>query len=84
MPQPRRGRPAPAEQTVLDMKRAATRLIALHGFEGMNLRMLADEYCDGRMLAMGGGGYNHDNIAHGWTAVVDAMSKEPASSGGRA
>ena len=30
------------EQTVLDMKREATRLIALHGFQGMNLRMLAD------------------------------------------
>jgi acetoin utilization protein AcuC len=29
----------------------------------------------GRMLAMGGGGYNHDNIAHGWTAVVDSMVK---------
>jgi acetoin utilization deacetylase AcuC-like enzyme len=26
---------------------------------------------------MGGGGYNHDNIAHGWTAVVDAMSATP-------
>lgn len=31
------------EQTILDMKRAATRLIALHGFEGMNLRLLAEE-----------------------------------------
>ena len=30
------------EQTVQDMKRAATRLIARHGFEGMNLRLLAD------------------------------------------
>jgi acetoin utilization deacetylase AcuC-like enzyme len=27
------------------------------------------------MLAMGGGGYNHDNIARGWTADVDAMIK---------
>lgn len=32
-----------SEQTLRDMKRAATRLIALHGFEGMNLRLLADE-----------------------------------------
>ena len=30
------------EQTVQDMKRAATRLIARHGFEGMNLRQLAE------------------------------------------
>jgi acetoin utilization protein AcuC len=33
------------------------------------------EFSPGRMLAMGGGGYNHDNIAHGWTAVVDSMVK---------
>ena len=52
---------------------------AAHAQAAASLRMLADEYCDGRMLAMGGGGYNHDNIAHGWTAVVDAMSKAPAS-----
>lgn len=31
-----------AAQTVDDMRRAATRLIHEHGFEGMNLRMLAD------------------------------------------
>lgn len=30
------------EQTASDLKRAAIRLIAEHGFEGMNLRMLAD------------------------------------------
>ena len=30
-------------KTVIDMKLAATRLIAEHGFEGMNLRMLADD-----------------------------------------
>lgn len=31
-----------AEQTVRDMRKAATRLIYEHGFEGMNLRMLAE------------------------------------------
>ena len=36
---------------------------------------IADLYCDGRMLAMGGGGYNHDNIARSCAAVVDAMIK---------
>ncbi len=34
---------------------------------------LANEYCDGRVVAMGGGGYNLDNIAKTWTAVVSAM-----------
>ncbi|MFO1221499.1 MAG: TetR/AcrR family transcriptional regulator [Burkholderiaceae bacterium] len=42
------------EQTVRDMQRAATRLIALHGFEGMNLRMLADE-----IGVKAGSFYNH-------------------------
>lgn len=43
-----------SEQTILDMKRAATRLIALHGFEGMNLRLLADE-----IGVKAGSFYNH-------------------------
>ncbi len=34
---------------------------------------LADEHCQGRLLAMGGGGYNLQNIASGWCAVVQAM-----------
>jgi AcrR family transcriptional regulator len=42
------------EQTVQDMKRAATRLIALHGFEGMNLRMLAEQ-----IGVKAGSFYNH-------------------------
>jgi len=42
------------EQTVRDMKRAATRLIALHGFEGMNLRLLADD-----IGVKAGSFYNH-------------------------
>lgn len=42
------------DQTVNDMRRAATRLIALHGFEGMNLRMLAQE-----IGVKAGSFYNH-------------------------
>lgn len=34
---------------------------------------IANEYCDGRVVAMGGGGYNLDNIAKTWTTVVSAM-----------
>ncbi len=41
-------------KTVRDMRRAATRLIALHGFEGMNLRMLAEE-----IGVKAGSFYNH-------------------------
>jgi len=48
---------------------------ASHAYASERLCALADQYCDGKMLAMGGGGYNHDNIARAWTAVVDAMVK---------
>ncbi len=48
---------------------------ASHAYATTRLCALADQYCDGKILAMGGGGYNHDNIARAWTAVVDAMVK---------
>lgn len=35
---------------------------------------LADECCDGRLLVLGGGGYNRDNLARAWTAVVRALA----------
>jgi len=31
---------------------------------------LADRHAGGRLLATGGGGYNRDNLARAWTAVV--------------
>ena len=48
---------------------------AAHAHAAASLCQTADDYCQGRMLAMGGGGYNHDNIARGWTGVVDSMVK---------
>jgi AcrR family transcriptional regulator len=60
------------EQTVLDMKRAATRLIAQHGFEGMNLRMLADQ-----IGVKAGSFYNHidskEALLH--TLLADTMAE---------
>ena len=60
------------EQTVLDMKCAATRLIALHGFEGMNLRMLAEE-----IGVKAGSFYNHidskESLLH--TLLADTMAE---------
>jgi acetoin utilization protein AcuC len=46
---------------------------ASHAYAAKRLCLIADDFCKGRMLAMGGGGYNHDNIARAWTAVVDSM-----------
>lgn len=34
---------------------------------------IAEQYCEGRILVMGGGGYNLDNIAKTWTAMVSSM-----------
>ena len=44
-----------------------------HGHAAARLCRLADEFCDGRFIAMGGGGYNRDNLALGWNEVVRAM-----------
>ncbi len=46
---------------------------ASHAHATRRLRELADNYCDGRLLAMGGGGYNLNNLATGWTAVVTEL-----------
>jgi len=45
-----------------------------HAHAAMRLAQIADEHCGGKLLALGGGGYNHDNIAKTWTAVVDALA----------
>ncbi|MCW8830209.1 MAG: acetoin utilization protein AcuC [Gammaproteobacteria bacterium] len=37
------------------------------------LSHIADEVCDGRMIALGGGGYNKENISLAWPVVVRAM-----------
>lgn len=44
-----------------------------HAHAARRLCRLADEFCDGRFIAMGGGGYNRRNLAAGWNEVVRAM-----------
>jgi acetoin utilization protein AcuC len=44
-----------------------------HAHAAKRLCKLASKICDGRLIAMGGGGYNHENIAKTWTAVVESM-----------
>lgn len=46
---------------------------AAHRHAATRLKQLAKKYCCGRLLAMGGGGYNRDNLARAWTAVVEAL-----------
>ena len=44
-----------------------------HAHAARRLCALADETAQGRLLALGGGGYHRPNIARTWTAVVQAM-----------
>ena len=44
-----------------------------HAHAAARLAAIADEHCDGRVLAVGGGGYNHQNIALAWTGVVRSL-----------
>ena len=46
---------------------------ATHGHAAAALCRLAERHCDGRLLAMGGGGYNRRNLALAWAAVLEAM-----------
>ena len=50
-----------------------------HRLAARRLRAHADRDCAGRLLAMGGGGYNRSNLARAWCAVVDAFC-EPVTS----
>ncbi|MEZ5543187.1 MAG: acetoin utilization protein AcuC [Pseudomonadota bacterium] len=46
---------------------------AAHRHAAARLCVLADRYCQGRVLAMGGGGYNRTSLAQAWSAVVEAF-----------
>jgi acetoin utilization protein AcuC len=46
----------------------------VHGFVASRLHKLAHEKCGGRILALGGGGYDVSNVAKAWTAVVKAFA----------
>ena len=53
---------------------------ASHAHATTRLCALADEFCQGRFIALGGGGYDRANLAAAWTAVVRAMlNAAPAS-----
>ena len=47
---------------------------AAHAHAARRLCALAERHCQGRLLAMGGGGYNRDNLAQAWTAVLAELA----------
>jgi len=46
---------------------------AAHRHATQRLLVLAERHAQGRLLAMGGGGYNRGNLARAWTAVLEAL-----------
>jgi acetoin utilization protein AcuC len=46
---------------------------AAHRHATQRLLQLARRHCGGRLLALGGGGYNRSNLALAWTAVVQVL-----------
>ncbi|MFL6605947.1 MAG: acetoin utilization protein AcuC [Steroidobacteraceae bacterium] len=44
-----------------------------HGKAARELAQLADRLGHGRVLGLGGGGYNRSNLAQAWTAVVEGL-----------
>lgn len=47
---------------------------AAHAYAAQRLCVLAERHCQGRLLALGGGGYNRDNLARAWTAVLSELA----------
>lgn len=48
---------------------------AAHAHAAKSLCGLANEFCGGRIMGLGGGGYNRANLAAAWCAVVDQFTR---------
>jgi acetoin utilization protein AcuC len=46
---------------------------ATHALAARDLSALADELGHGRVLGLGGGGYNRNNLARAWNSVVESL-----------
>lgn len=56
---------------------------AAHGHAARRLAAIAEEHCQGRLVVMGGGGYNRTNLALAWCDVVEALlGEDPAREAG--
>lgn len=47
-----------------------------HGHAAEVLHRLAHKHCNGRIVALGGGGYNRTNIGNAWTEVVKLFAND--------
>jgi acetoin utilization protein AcuC len=46
---------------------------AFHKHVAQRLALIASRHCPSHLMAMGGGGYNLENIARGWNAVIEGL-----------
>jgi acetoin utilization protein AcuC len=46
-----------------------------HAYASRRLHDLSHRICEGRILAMGGGGYNPSNVRSAWSSVVEELSQ---------
>ncbi len=53
---------------------------AAHGRAALELAQLAERLGHGRVLALGGGGYNRANLAQAWNAVCESLLQGLATS----
>ncbi len=49
---------------------------AAHYHAASRLSRVADDLCEGRLVAMGGGGYHRGNLARAWTEVLRALLEQ--------
>jgi acetoin utilization protein AcuC len=47
-----------------------------HSYAADVLHRLAHKHCKGRIIALGGGGYNRENIGNAWTEVVRSFASK--------
>ena len=55
---------------------------ATHRLAAARVRRIAEEFCGGRLLALGGGGYLEANLATAWCEVVEALLERDDAEGG--
>jgi acetoin utilization protein AcuC len=48
-----------------------------HRYAADALHKLAHKHCDGRIIALGGGGYNKANIGDAWTEAIKSLLTQP-------
>jgi acetoin utilization protein AcuC len=45
-----------------------------HRYTADILHRLSHKHCNGRIIALGGGGYNKSNVANAWTEVINSLA----------